>query len=194
MDEIQVVSVQSFHKATLIQLFNNEGEVKWGNEKLNRRIFNNPKLSAEMKNAGYDKNQKDFTAAQVALLFKYISHPILNKANKRVLKIKDHKHGLLDNFENNPELICNDMEDIKKLEDGALSGLGLRKKNGGDLNPHYVFTDNDKVYFTKVDLGFKMHENATLRVVKVITSTEYLIKELLKLKNELNTIKNTTLP
>lgn len=185
MDEIQVVSAQSFHKATIIQLFNNEGEVKWNNEKLNRRIFNNPQLFLDMEKSGYNKNQKDFTAAQVALLFKYISHPILNTANRKLLKIAPIKHKLLDNFENNTHLINRDMEYIAKLTDGVLSGLGLRKKEGGDLNPHYEFTDNDSVYFMRSKEGFfKMYDRNTLKKIKTIESTDELVRELLRLKNK----------
>ncbi len=184
MSNIKYVPVQSYHKATIIALFNNEGEVNWDHLKLNRRVNNNIELSNELAKSGYDRMQKDFTAQQVALLFKYISHPILNGANRKLLGLKNYKHELLTNFENKPELINRNMEYITKLSDGVLSGLGLRKKNGGDLNLHYEFIDNINFYFTRTEDGFfKMHDRNTLKVIKSIESTDELVKTLLKLKN-----------
>lgn len=185
MNKTKLAPVQSYHKATLIALFDNEGEVKWDRVKLARHMNNNPDLIFELEDAGYIKSQQGFTAQQVALLFKYINHPILNEANRKLLKLTPIKHKLLDNFEKNNHLINRDMEYLPKLSDGALSGLGLRKKDGGDLNPHYEFVDNDHFYFIRtIDGFFDMHEYATLKVVKTIESTDELVRELLKLKNK----------
>jgi len=183
MNGIEYVPVQSYHKATVIALFNNEGQVNWDHLKLLRRINKNEELFNELKRSGYHRMQKDFTAAQVALLFKYISHPILNNANMKLLNIKAPKYSQLIYFEENPELINRNLEYIHKLGDGALIGMGLRKKSG-DFNLHYEFIGNSKYYFTRDDNGyFEMKDRNTLKTIKLIESTDDLVLTLLKLKN-----------
>lgn len=178
---MEFVPIQSYHKATLAQLYDNEGEVFWDTQKLKTEIDSNPELVKKLKETGYKERSKSFTGEQISLIFKYLSRPILNFKNMKLLKIKGF--DLLNNFEMKPELLKNNIETLEKLSDAVLSGLGLRKNEDPDFNPYYIFGANESVYFIRDKKEFIMHDMHTFRVLKVIKTTEDLIKELLLLKN-----------
>jgi hypothetical protein len=176
---MEFVPVQSYYKATLAQLFDNEGEVKWNSERLRVEIDNRPELSLKLKETGYQKKSKSFTAQQVQLIFEYISWPILNKKNMRLLKI--NQFDLLDYHKNTKP--TETMEPILKLTDGLLSSLGLVKSFDKDANTHYLFNGNSNVYLLKIKDGFEIHDLQTFRLIETVKTTEGLIRSLLALRN-----------
>lgn len=178
----EFVPVQSYHKATLAQLYDNEGEVFWDTQKLKTEIDSNPELVQKLKETGYKERSKSFTGEQIGLIFKFLSRPILTDKNRKLLKI--NTFNLLNNFEMKPELLTKDIEKLENISDAVLCGLGMRKKEGPDFNTHYVFTANESVYFIRDKKTFIMHDMYTFRVLKVIEKTEDLIRELLDLKNK----------
>jgi hypothetical protein len=87
MMELQFVPIQSYYKSTLVELYNNEGEVGWNFRKLKNEINARKELLEKLEATGYNQTIKSFTAQQVSLIFKYISHPILNERNINLLKL-----------------------------------------------------------------------------------------------------------
>jgi hypothetical protein len=176
------VPIQSYFKSTLAQIYNNEGEVKWDIDRLSEKINGNELLIKQLKECGYKERSKSFTAYQVSLIFKYLSHPILNQLNQKLLKME--KQDLLTRFENKQELITDKLERIEKLDDSILSDLGLRKNSCPDCNEHYLFVENNNYYFTRNKFGyFEMHNKDTLKCESVINNTAQLIGTLLRLRN-----------
>jgi tRNA(Ser,Leu) C12 N-acetylase TAN1 len=96
-------------------MFDNEGEVTWNHQIFSRRIESNENLLEKLYDTGYSKNQKYFTAEQVSLIFKHLSHPILNQKNKDLLKIKDEIPSFLRYMSDNKTLP--DISTLKKMDD-----------------------------------------------------------------------------
>lgn len=183
MDKIETVPVRSYHKATLIALYNNEGEVKWNYDKLSRRINSNEVLLSDLQNVGYDKDQKDFTASQVQILFSHISHPILNEENRSLLKINSTKNKLLNLIEKIMDNKTSNFKTISEIDDKMLESLGLKHVDNPDFNNHYIFENDNDYYFIKNKDSIDVHVKSSLMVINTIKSTKILIQKLLKLKN-----------
>jgi hypothetical protein len=178
---MEFVPVQSYHKATLAQLYDNEGEARWDIEKLKKEIHSNKSLWNELLNTGYKERSKSFTGHQVSLIFKYLSRPILNLKNMKLLKIKNF--DLLQRFDENHSLITNDFEQLDKIPEAALIQLGLRKHNMPEENEHYTFTENEDIYLLKKQDGFEIHCRKTFKLLEYIKDTKSLIVALLHYKN-----------
>lgn len=180
---MQLIPIQSYYKTTLAQLFDNEGEVSWDVQKLIRAITKNKSCISELKEAGYNSKSKSFTGEQVKIIFRYISRPILNKKNKKLLKI-ENRFKLLNWLEKNyNNLKLAEMEELKDIEEGVLIELGLRLNTGSDVNDHYYFTENDHYYFIRKNGHFLLHEKSSLKCIKTIKNTPELINTLIQLKN-----------
>jgi hypothetical protein len=176
---MEFVPVQSYYKATLAQLFDNEGEVKWNSDRLKDEINIRPELVGKLKETGYQKTSKSFTAQQVQFIFEYISRPILNEKNMRLLKI--NQFDLLDYHKNTKPIET--MEQISRLTDAILSSLGLVKSFDKEANTHYLFNGNTNVYLLKIKDGFEIHDLQTFRLIETVKTTEGLIRSLLALRN-----------
>lgn len=178
---MQFVPIQSYHKATLAALYDNEGEASWDIEKLAKEISSNPKLMEELKKTGYKERSKSFTGQQIAIIFNYISRPILNQKNRKLLKM-ENELNLLDHFNANKNLLNDKMANIDEIPPAALSQMGLRYIQGPDCNDHYTFIYNPEIYLLKKPGCFEIHCRNTFKIIEKITETPALVLALLKYK------------
>jgi hypothetical protein len=178
--KVEFVPYASYFKATLIQLYNNEGEVKWDSRKLRKEIESKPELLESLKEIGYHKDSKGFTTEQIILIFTHISHPILNKPNMELLKLKPTV--LLDHFEQHPPNFV-PMKMIKDLTPVTLCDLGLRRNWNADENPHYTFEGNANIYLLIKGNGFEFHNRLNFEKLEYVETVKELIEALLKYKN-----------
>lgn len=169
-----LVPIKSYYKSTMVYLYDNEGEPNWSIQKLNKFIRENSECAAELKKTKYNVFQKRFTAEQVKIIFKYMGHPMLNMANRKLLKIKNN---LLDYFEQHPDKINTKKEQLIDLSPIIINDLGLIFENG-----KLLFTENEKYFFTIEDDFFTLYEKNSLKSVKNITDTSELITTLLELR------------
>jgi hypothetical protein len=177
------VPIRSYYKTTLALLYDNEGEVNWSVAKLMKEIKSNEECLKKLTNTGYKSKSKHFTAEQVEIIFNHIGTPQLNTVNRKLLKIKSS--STLDYLETKWEkLKLDEMEEISKLPDAALSDIGMRR-HSGDCNDHYVFKDNEDYYFIKNNEGyFILRQRSTFKALETIKSTPRLVAVLLRLRNE----------
>jgi hypothetical protein len=178
---MEFVPIQSYHKATLAQLYDNEGEARWDIEKLKKEIHSCPDLVTELKNTGYKERAKSFTGHQISLIFKYLSRPILNLKNMKLLKI--NQFDLLSRFDEDNSRLANDFEKIDQLSEVVLMQLGLKLNNMPEANAHYTFEHNKDIYLFKKPDGFEIHCAKTFKLLEKITDTKSLIIALLHYKH-----------
>ena len=87
---MEYVPIQSYYKSTLAQFYSNEGEVIWTVFTLMFHIKKSGCM-AELVKEGYEPYSRGFTPAQVKLIFEYIHTPLLNDANRKLLKLINHE-------------------------------------------------------------------------------------------------------
>ncbi len=178
------VPIQSFYKNTLANIFDNEGEVNYTVQIINAKIKANHVLAEMLENSGYVKTAHSFTPEQVALIFKHLHHPILNNKNRKLLNLKNRasKNSFL--FTIHKLLPTNNNANLKKLHqlsDAAINSLGLAK------HPKFNFYTIENIENHCI---FNKHKHVELcglpdfNIIKKIHTTQELIEELVKLKNE----------
>jgi len=173
------VPIQSYYKAQIIELFNNEGEPKWDFRRLSKKMDSRPELIEELNEKGYDVNDKYFTGEQVRILFKHLGRPILSEKNRKYLNLK------LDNtIRNLITITMKNLDSNKLLTDKKyLAQLGLQYQEGGDVNPHFNFSENTDYYFMPSGNELLLRKYGSMDNIAQIKNTESLLSELSKIAN-----------
>lgn len=179
--EDRFVPIRSYHKSTIITLYNNEGEVNWNRNKFQKKINANEELLNELYELGYNSFDKSFTGEQVGVLFKYLGRPILTRENRKLLKLnEDDNHIGLLNLLNTALISCENGSLIS--DTNMLKQIGLEYQEGKDFNPHYTFRYNDKVYFEKgIGASLVVRSTQNFRVIDTIFELRSLVKQLVNL-------------
>ena len=178
---MEFVPIQSYHKATVAALYNNEGEVKWDIRTLKNAINKNTDLLSILKANGYKEKNKSFTAFQVELIFKHLSTPILNDKNMRLLKIEPKPEFDLLKYQG-MHLGELTLKPLDELKDGVLFDLGIIKNK--DKPGNYLFRYNPKICLKRTLTGFEFYDTETLESIRVVNDTKGFIVELQKLRND----------
>lgn len=186
MATLKKVPVMSYYKATMVKLFNNDGEVHFNLSILMNRIKKDKVLYPKLIDLNYVPTNKYFTADQVALIFEHIWHPSLNEANSMELNISSVTNDFITNIHSllpKTAMGKNNLKKINKLSDENLILFGITKNTNPDYNFYYI-EGADDYCLVKQHNGFKLHTLPHMVGVKEITSTKQLLNELLELKKK----------